>query len=102
MAETPACSVNAHAQTCVPRTESIFGSPAGASTARLGVTQDDNRHLQIVAVISLPETFRNAVTVIRVAILAHLPLALEPRDRKMEPDDASQHRIDIARGSFSC
>src|SRR5262249_5960822 len=76
-----------------------IGSPARASTARLGVTQDDLRHLQIVAVTSLPETFRNAVTVLRVAILAHLPLALESRDRKTEPDDASQHHIDVARGS---
>src|SRR5215831_13697405 len=76
-----------------------IGSPAGASTARLGVTQDDLRHLQIVAVTSLPETFRNAVTVLRVAILAHLPLALESRNRKTEPDDASQHHIDVARGS---
>src|SRR5262249_33040497 len=74
-----------------------IGSPAGASTARLGVMQDDLRHLQIVAVTSLPETFRNAVTVLRGAILAHLPLALESRDRKTEPDDASQHHIDVAR-----
>src|SRR5262245_52459609 len=77
-----------------------IGSPAGASTARLGVTPDDLRHLQIVAVTSLPETFRDAVTVLRVAILAHLPLALESRDRKTEPDDASQHRIDVARRSI--
>src|SRR5262245_34414779 len=76
-----------------------IGSPAAASTARLGVTQDDLRHLQIVAVTSLPETFRNAVTVLCVAILAHLPLALESRDRKTEADDASQHHIDVARGS---
>src|SRR5262249_8396287 len=76
-----------------------IGSPAGASTARLGVMQDALRHLQIVAVTSLPETFRNAVTLLRVGILAHLPLALESRNRKTEPDDASQHHIDVARGS---
>src|SRR5262249_3479009 len=79
------CSVNAQAQPVFPAqlgreqirrcrrrgararwpSPPAIGSPAGASTARLCVTQDDLRHLQIVAVTSLPETFRNAVTVLR-------------------------------------
>jgi hypothetical protein len=54
-------------------------------------TRNGLRHLQVVAVASLAETLGDAVAVLHVAILAHLPLALEPRDGKAEADDAAQH-----------
>src|SRR4029453_5075022 len=77
-----------------------LGTKNHLSTARHAMTQDDLRHLQIVATTSLPETFHNAVTVLHVAILAHLPLALESRDGKAEAYDAPQHHIYVARGGI--
>src|SRR5262249_15196648 len=77
-----------------------LGTTNRLSTARRDVTQNDLRHLQIVATTSRAETFRNTVTVLHVAILAHLPLALDPPDDKAEADDAPQHRIYVGRGGI--
>jgi hypothetical protein len=48
----------------------------GSSTARLGVTQNDLGNLKIVAHSSLPETFDDAIAILHIAILTHLPLTL--------------------------
>jgi hypothetical protein len=52
-------------------------------------THDYLGHLQIVALTSPAETFHNTVTIVHVAILTHLPFALEPRDGKAEAHDAA-------------
>src|SRR5262249_21890031 len=78
----------------------LFGLSRSAKNSKVGqslrggdVTRDDLGHLQVVCFTSLTETFRNTGAIAHVAILAHLPLALEPRDRTTEADDSSQHRL---------
>ena len=68
------------------------------SFARRGVTQYDFGHLQIVAIASFTETFRDTVTILHLAILAHLPLAFEPRNGKAEAYDAAQHGFYVSPG----
>lgn len=59
-----------------PRTR-VLGS---SSTVRLDVAQNDLGHLKIVAHPSLPETSHDAIAILHLAILAHLPLTLKPGD----------------------
>ena len=68
------------------------------STAWRDMTQYDLGHLQIVAVTSFAETFRDTVAILHLAILAHLPLALEPRDGKAETYNAAQHDLYVGVG----
>src|SRR5262245_21154866 len=51
---------------------------------------------------SLAETFRNTIAIAHIPILAHLPLALQSRDGKAEPDDASQHNLYVGPGRICC
>src|SRR5262245_23463278 len=69
-----------------------------SSTGRLGVTQNELGDLKIVAHSSLPETADDAIAILHVAILTHLPLALQPRDGQAESDNATQHRLNVGLG----
>ena len=52
-------------------------------------------NFQIVTFSSLAQAFRNAELNIQLAVLAHLPFALNARDGKAEAYDAAQHGIDV-------
>jgi hypothetical protein len=55
--------------------------------------RDDFGHLKIVASSSRAEAFHNARPILYLTILAHLPLAFEPRDGKAETHNAAQHNL---------
>ena len=57
------------------------------------LTRDELGHLQIVAGTSRAEAFHDAHPILHFAVLAHLPLAFEPRDGKAETYDAPQHDL---------
>jgi hypothetical protein len=64
------------------------------STACRDFPQDDLGHLKIVAFRSLAEASADAFAIFCSAVLAHFPLALEPRDGEATTDDAAQHGFD--------
>jgi len=64
------------------------------STACRDFPQDDLGHLKIVAFSSLGEASADAFAIFCSAVLAHFPLALEPRDGEATTDDAAQHGFD--------
>jgi Phage integrase, N-terminal SAM-like domain len=72
---------------------------ARASSAwRRGVPHDHLGHLQIVGPSSLVEAFNDACAILDLSILAHLPLALDARDRKAKANDAAQHSLNVGLG----
>src|SRR5262249_52412292 len=54
--------------------------------------------LGIIACVALTKSLHDTGAVLHFAILAHFPLAFEPRDDKAETDNAAQHDLDIALG----
>ena len=64
------------------------------SPPRRDVPQDDLGHLKIVAFSSLAQASADALAIFCSAVLAHFPLALEPRDGEATTDDAAQHGFD--------
>ncbi len=72
----------------------LAGEPGNSSTARRKVTQNDIRHFSVVTLASLSEALHDALAIFQLAILAHLPLAIQPRDGKAKADDSAQHHLD--------
>src|SRR3981081_4111244 len=62
------------------------------------MSPDQRRDLGVIARAATIETLRGRAAVPHLAVLAHLPLALEPRDLETEADDAAQHHVDVALG----
>ncbi len=60
--------------------------------------RDDFGHLKIVASISRAQAFHDARPILYLTILAHLPLAFEPRDGKAETHNAAQHNLYVSVG----
>ena len=55
-----------------------------------------SRDLGVVACLASAKSLHHASAVRHFAVLAHFPLAFEPRDDKAETDNAAQHDLDIA------
>jgi len=64
------------------------------SIARRTLTQYDLGHLKIVALSSGAKASHNTIAIRCLTVLAHLPLAFEPRESKAEAYDTSQHNLD--------
>ncbi len=60
--------------------------------------RDVSGDLGIIARVAPSKALHHAGAVRHFAILAHFPLAFEPRDNKAETDDTAQHNFDIALG----
>jgi hypothetical protein len=60
------------------------------------LARDICRSLGVMTCSASAESFYHADAVRHFAILAHFPLAFEPRDDKAETDNAAQHDLDIA------
>src|SRR3954447_4936321 len=52
-------------------------------------------HFEVVAGRAGVQSGDDAFPVLLDAVLAHLPLAFEPRDREAEADDAARHHVDV-------
>jgi hypothetical protein len=55
-------------------------------------------NLKIITVASLVEAIHDTDLILHFAILAHLPLAFEPRDSKSKSNNAAQHDFDVGSG----
>src|ERR1700722_2814360 len=62
------------------------------------MSPDQRRDRGVVACAAPIETLRGPGAVPHLAVLAHFPLAFEPRDGETEADDAAQHHVDVALG----
>src|SRR4051794_28884617 len=51
---------------------------------------------EVVAGRACVQSGDDALPVLLDAVLAHLPLAFEPRDREAKADDAARHHVDVA------
>src|ERR1044072_9003728 len=70
---------------------SRFAQPACALLRGPGEMRDGLGYFNILDDAALCETFRDAFAIPHLAVLAHLPLALEARDGEAKSDDAAQH-----------
>src|SRR6266702_1126207 len=69
------------------------------SAALRKITQHDAGNFQVVVRATLAEALRDPLAIFRLAVLAHLPFALQPGDGKAEAYDTAQHCLDkILRG----
>src|SRR5215216_2929189 len=79
------------------RSGSVTAGPATPSRARLRPDQLGHRQRALVALLDQPPC--HTLTVGRRTILAVLPLALDPTDLHLDPDDPLEHPIEeIGRG----
>src|SRR5437016_5802695 len=90
---TPSDSVQRPA---LARDADLFWRRKAMSIERLRVLRDEPGDLEVAARGALLQAFHDPFAVLRLAVQAHLPLALEPRDGETKSDDAAQHGFDVA------